>query len=218
MKDTVKIDLLVSALQVKILYLHYKSFKINSELRRLSKEINFNQANSSMRKRGELAYCAIDVITLFESYNSYAKDFFSHSKNIKLLDDDFKNKLSYVQKITANWKYVRNKIGGHVDFDTIIRFCDKYNYKGIFLGKNLEIDFKAILLLQMIESAVNSTLNKSRLFDDEICLTNLNDINIFVDKLNLDWLPCIKLLNQSFDFFKKVGLQNRLEVIRIESI
>lgn len=216
MKKSSNIELLISALQIKILYLHYKSFKINSEINRLSKEIDFYKLDLSKKIRGDLAYCAIDVISLFESYNSYTTNFFS--TKICPLDDDFKTKLGYVQKITSKWKHVRNKIGGHVDLDVIVKFCDRYDYKGIFLGRNLEVDFKAILLLKMIESAINCTLNKSKLFEAELSLTNIVDLNKFVDKLKLDWLPCIELLNQSFEFFKKVGLQNKLEVIRIESI
>lgn len=218
MKKSLKLNSIISALQVKILYLHYKSSKINTELRKLEGMINLDQPISSMKIRGEIAYCAIDVISLFESYNSFIKDFYSHSKEINLKDEIFKEKLRTVQKRTSNWKHVRNKIGGHVDFDTIVNFCEKYNYKGIFLGNNLEIDFKATLVLQMIESAINSTLNKSKLFKEELCLTDHNNITILVDKLNSDWLPCIQLLNQSFDFFQKVGLKNNLKVIKLESI
>lgn len=59
----------VSALQTKLLYLHFKSMKINDDIQRIN-SINFTDSSSkeSITKKGEVAYKSVDIISLFEGY------------------------------------------------------------------------------------------------------------------------------------------------------
>lgn len=68
----------------------------------------------------------------------------------------------------AQWKHVRNKLGGHLNIENITSICDKHNFKGVFISNFIEADFKAILLNMLVEESVNSSLNKSQLFEGKL--------------------------------------------------
>lgn len=209
----------ISAIQVKLLFLHFKSIKIIEDIRRTN-SIAFSDSASheAIKKRGEIAYSIIDIIALLESYNSFVSNIYNYKNIAKYLNSKLKSRLGNIQKSTAKWKHVRNKIGGHVDIKPILEFCDNYNYKGVFISNDLEADFKGILILQMIESAINSTLDKSKLFEGKIVLTNQSDLAKLVGKINEDWKPCLDLFGTIFKLLYKIGKKDKLKVIRKENI
>jgi hypothetical protein len=209
----------IAAIQVKLLFLHFKSLRINEDIERIN-SIQFPSPESreAIKKRGEIAYCIIEIIALFESYNSFVSNIYSYENISKYLDKKIKIRLGNIQKTTAKWKHVRNKIGGHIDIDSIQEFCEYYNYKGVFITNDLEADFKGILILQMIESAINSTLDKSKLFEKNIRLTVQTDLARLVSKINQDWKPCLDMFDDVFKLLYKIGKKDKLEVIGKEDI
>ena len=209
----------ISAIQVKILYLHFKSVKINEDIRRIDL-IQFSDPKSpeAIKKRGEIAYSIIDIIALFESYNSFVKNINNYKNITKYLNKKLRTRLENIKTSTARWKHVRNKMGGHVDIKPIQEFCEIYNYKGVFISNNLEADFKGILILQMIESAINNTLDKSKLFDSQIILTEQADLGRLISKINQDWKPCIDIFNDIFKLLYKIGKKDKLKLISKEDI
>jgi len=174
----------ISAIQVKLLFLHFKSIKINEDIQRIN-SISFSDPESpeAIKKKGEIAYCIIDIIALFESYNSFVRNINNYENIAKYLKRRLRRKLENIKISTAKWKHVRNKIGGHIDIKPIQEFCETYSYKGVFISNDLEADFKGILILQMIESAINSTLNKSKLFSKKVILTQESDLGKIISKI-----------------------------------
>lgn len=209
----------ISAIQIKLLFLHFKSVKINDNIRRIN-AISFPDINSSdaIKTRGEIAYDLIEIIALFEIYNSLISDVYKYQNISKHLNTNIRTKLNKVKKTTAKWKFVRNKIGGHIDIEPIQEFCDFNNYKGVFISNQLEVDFKGILILQMIESAINLTLDKSNLFQSELKLTDIADLNKLIRKINDDWLPCINLFSDFSKFLYAVGKKDKLKAITKEDV
>lgn len=204
----------ISAIQVKLLFLHFKSLKINEDIRRID-SISFTNPESpeAIKKKGEIPFCLIDIIALFESYNSLVRNINNYENIDKYLNRKLRRKLENIRISTAKWKHVRNKIGGHVDIKSIMEFCNVYDYKGVFISNDLEVDFKGILILQMIESAINSTLDKSRLFNNKVVLTENSDLVKVVDKINEDWGPCLEIFDDVFKLLYKIGKKDKLKVI-----
>ncbi len=209
----------ISAIQVKILYLHFKSIKINEEINRINSiQFNDNESPDAIKTKGELAYSIIDIIALFESYNSFVRNINNYENIAKYLNRKLRTKLENIKTSTAQWKHVRNKIGGHVDIKLIQEFCELYNYRGVFISNNLEADFKGILILQMIESAINNTLEKSKLFDRKLILTETADLGMLITKINQDWTPCKDIFNDIFKLLYKIGKYDKLNIISEEDI
>ena len=209
----------VSAIQVKLMYVHFRSIKINDDIMRInSMEFSDPTKPDAIKKKGELAYCIIDIIALFENYNSLVRNIYNYENIEKHLNRKLKSKLEIIRKITADWKHVRNKIGGHVDIKLIREFCEENNYNGVFISNEFEADFKGILILQMIESAINSTLSKSLLFDSNLKLTEPSDLGKLVSKIMEDWKPCVNLFKDVLEFLYKIGKKDKLKRINKEDI
>jgi hypothetical protein len=209
----------VSALQTKLMFLHFKSVKINDDIVRINSiEFPDPSTKESITKKGEIAFNMIDIIALFEGYWSFADNVFKYKNISAYLNSEVNSHLKEIRRRTEKWKHVRNKIGGHVDIKSVIEFCEKYNYKGVFISNELEADFKGVILLQMIESAVNTTLEKSHLFKSELNLTNQKNLSLLIDKINEDWWLCIKTFQVVSSFLYKMGKKDKLKQITKEDI
>ncbi|HEX9804987.1 MAG TPA: hypothetical protein VGA67_04860 [Candidatus Dojkabacteria bacterium] len=204
----------ISAIQIKLMYLHFKSVKINDSIRQ-NNNVQFENIESpeAIAHRGSLIYDIIDVITLFENYNSFVSDAMSTQYLSKKLNQKCREQLKEVNKVTQRWKHVRNKVGGHIDLNSIIEYCNRNNYKGIFLSNKLQADFKGVLLTQLLDAAFNSTLGKSKLFARRLDLMNPIDMRIFIGKFNQDWKICLDLFNPLFEDLYTIGKKEKLEVI-----
>jgi len=204
----------ISAIQIKLQYLHYKSLKINEEISRI-RSIEFQNPASpeAIKTKGEFSFCAIDIISLFEGYNSFASNVLNDKFISRKLKPNLKLQIEEIKDLTNKWKHVRNKIGGHLDIKVIKSFCDRYNYKGVFITDYLEADFKGVILLQMIESAINNTLGKSHLFENEINLISFEGLEIFLSKINEDWKKCFQLYYALFTFLYEIGKEEKMNQI-----
>lgn len=201
------------------MYIHYKTRKINENIERIN-ALTFEEPKSpeAFSKHGERMYDVIDVITLFENYHSLINDILKRKLLSSKLSPKAREELKEVRKITNKWKHVRNKIGGHLELGTIREFCEKYNYKGVFISDNLEADFKGVLLLMMVESAINSTNKKSHLFSKELQLTQSNDLRLFITKFMADWAKCLFLFKTILEFLYGLGKLEKLKTLSIEEI
>jgi len=204
----------ISAIQIKLQYLHYKSLKINEEINRI-RSIKFPNPKcpESITAKGEFSFCTIDIISLFEGYNSLANNVLNDKFIARNLRPDLKLQIEEIKDLTNNWKHVRNKIGGHLDIKVIKSFCDRYAYRGVFITDYLEADFKGVILLQMIESAINNTLSKSHLFEKEINLISFEGLEIFLTKINEDWKKCFQLYSALFSFLYEIGKNEKMNQI-----
>lgn len=209
----------ISAIQVKLLFLHFKSLKINREIEQIkATSDSLNSIEERIVSNGDIAYSLIDIISSFESYNSLASNFFKYENMTKHLNSSVKRILGGIQKTTGPWMHVRNKIGGHIDIDPILEFCDAYNYKGVFISNKLKADFKGVLILQMIESAINITLHKSKLFDDKLILTDTSSLNKLITRINKDWKFCLDIFEPLSKFLYKIGKKDKLKKITSEDV
>jgi len=113
----------ISAIQIKVLYLHFKSVKINEDLTRIN-SLQFPDPSKpeAIKQKGEIAYDIIDIVALFENYNSLVGDIFKLKNIEQKLPISLKEELNTLKKVTSKWKYVRNKIGGHIDLEPIQEF------------------------------------------------------------------------------------------------
>ncbi|MEZ4883715.1 MAG: hypothetical protein R3E32_03170 [Chitinophagales bacterium] len=209
----------ISSIQVKLMYLHFKTIKINDSISRV-KSLKFEDLKTpkAIASKGELTYDIIDVIILFENYHSLTDKLLKKNHLATLMPEELRLELKELRKVMSKWKHVRNKIGGHLDLDVIEEFCEKYNYKGVFISQNLEADFKGILLLMMLESAINSTNDKSNLFNEELTLTKPLDLNRFIAKFMTDWRLCLNIFKPVQEFLYSLGKSEKLSLITKEDI
>lgn len=209
----------VSAVQTKMLYLHYKTIKINSNIRRIvAMPFGNYESPEAITTRGEITYDLIDAVALFENYYSFTQDFNRLNTLIQKAPKRLIEQLRQVKRSTARWKHVRNKIGGHVDIEPVVEFCKNKNYQGVFISNHLEADFKGILLVQMLEAAVNSTMNKSKLFDNQLVLTQPKDLARLISAVNSDWTLCLELFNPVLEFLYEVGKKEKMDSISLDDV
>ena len=201
------------------MFLHFKSIKINEDIERInSSGSGDNKSPESIKANGDIAYDIIDIIAIFESYDSLVGDIFNSISIKSHLTKELQNELGNLRAATTKWKHVRNKIGGHVDIEPIKEFCNAHNYKGVFISNQLEADFKGILILRMIESAINSTIDKSKLFDQKIALTTPEGLSNLVQRINIDLSLCLNIFHSLSKFLYGIGKQEKLRSITAEDI
>ena len=209
----------VSSIQIKVLYLHFRSVKINADIERINSTYQGNPKSAeAIEGKGEIAFDIVDIISLFENYNSLVNDIYKFESISRKLTSELRRELNDLRNATSKWKYIRNKIGGHLDIEPIQKFCLTYNYSGVFISNELEADFKGILLLQMIESAINSTLVKSKLFENQLTLTTPQDLNKLIVKLHSDWKLCFDIFHSLMRFLYSIGKDEKLKAIAKEDI
>ena len=204
----------ISSIQIKVLYLHFKSIKINADIERINSTYNGNpESSETIKGKGDIAFDIIDIISLFENYNSLVGDIYNFENVGQKLTPELRNELGALRKSTSKWKHARNKLGGHLDIEPIQEFCANYNYNGVFISNQLEADFKGVLILQMIAAAINSTLNNSKLFDSKLNLTNSEDLNKLILKINEDWKMCLDIFHSLIKFLYDIGKVEKLKSI-----
>jgi len=204
----------VSGIQVKSLYLHFKTIKMNNSIERINSLRFENIATpEAISAKGEIIYDVIDAITLFENYHSLCDDVLKSPNLGPILTSGLSNYLKSARKKMSQWKHIRNELGGHLNLEIIENFCEKHNYKGVFISNHLEADFKGVLLKMMLESAINETLEKSKLFEGTIRLTNFSDLEKFMDLFMSDWEVVLHLFTKLNEFIYQIGKKQKLEII-----
>ncbi|MBT7093600.1 MAG: hypothetical protein HN936_10160, partial [Bacteroidetes bacterium] len=160
--------------------------------------------------KGEILYDVIDAITLFENYHSLCDDVLQSKTLGPSLPEKLVKYLKLTRKKMAQWKHVRNNLGGHLNLDVIRGICEFHNYRGVFVSNHLEADFKGVLLNMMLGKAVNETMSKSKLFVKEIDLTNPGDLNEFITLFMADWRITLDLFSKLNEFLYKIGRKEKM--------
>jgi len=209
----------ISGIQIKSLYLHFKTVRINESIERINSLKFKNPATpKAIAAKGEILYDVIDAITLFESYHSLCDNVLKSPTLGPNLSLDLSQYLKITRKKMAQWKHVRNNIGGHLKLQVIQGICEKHNYKGVFISNHLEADFKGILLNMMLGNAVNETLEESNLFEQEIELTKPSDLNKFINLFMNDWKLVLNLYLKLNEFLYEIGKEDKMKLIGPDDI
>ncbi len=190
----------IAALQVKMLHIQLRMRKIYEDQKIINEKMNNFKSNRELIKGSNTTiYSSIDMIITMEHLHQLVSDIFATKEITQHFDKEMYKILNSTRDITKKWKYVRNKIGGHIDMDVAEDFCEKHNFKGVFISEDLETDLSAINML-LLESAINSARKSSDIFGRDLELKNnlAGEIGIFVNKLNSDW-------NTAFAYFKPLS-------------
>jgi hypothetical protein len=209
----------VSAIQIKSLYLHFKTIRINDSIKRINSQKFKNPSSpQAIANKGEIIYDIIDAISLFEHYHSLCDLLLQSPLLSRNLPPDLSSYLKLARKKMSQWKHVRNKLGGHLDIHVVKELCEEHNYKGVFISNHLEADFKGILLNMMLTNAINATLEKSKLFEKEVDLTNGKELADFISKFMGDWKIALDLFPKINKFLYDIGKEEKLRMIGPEDI
>ena len=203
----------VAAIQVKMLHLQFRMKKIYEDQKLLNAKLeSFKTPREVIKGMNNAAYSAIDMLISFEHMFQLVNDIFNTPELKDRLDQSTIQLLGNVRKIAQKWKHVRNKLGGHIDIEIAEKFCEKYNYFGVFLSDDLEADIGMLNML-LIESAVNTVRDKSDIFGRELDLKNNGvgpEIKLFVDKLNNDWNEVFSYFKPLMEFLYEVGKKEKM--------
>ncbi|GAJ07230.1 unnamed protein product, partial [marine sediment metagenome] len=124
----------VAAIQVKMLHLQYRMMKIYEDQSLLNqKKAKFKSNREKIRGLTNSAYSLIDMLITMEHAYQLMKDFFAADELTQHFDKDVYSLLNNVKKISGKWKYVRNKLGGHIDFQVVEDMCNEHNFE-VFLS------------------------------------------------------------------------------------
>ncbi len=143
-------------------------------------------------------YSTVDMLITMEHLYQLINDIFNTKELRQYFKKDHYETLNNTKKVTEKWKYVRNKLGGHIDLESVENFCKKYNFKGVFLSEDLECDVAALNMM-LIESAVNSSRASRDIFGRDLDFKNnlVDEVKIFIEQLNKDW-------NEAFTYFEVI--------------
>jgi len=179
----------VSAIVIKMLHLQFRMKKIFDDQQALNQQ-TFESNREKIKGLGPAAYSFIDMLISFEHVATMMSDIFNTPEiRGKLATSDYKI-LNRTKDIAKTWRYVRNKLGGHVDLDTVIRICETHNFIGVPLSEDLETDISVYNFL-LIESAMNITRSSSDIMGRDIdCRANglPEETRVLVERLNKDWV------------------------------
>lgn len=216
----------IAAIHVKLFHLWFRVKKISDDKESLKKKnsealMKFKSGALMEFKSKELmkfihavkytVYALIDQVIAMEHISCLICDIFD-SKTIKpYLNKDDTTLLNKIKKVTKKWRFVRNKLGGHIDSTMVEEMCKLYDFKGIFLSDNNEAD-GTILNIMLIIQAINSTRKSNDIFGRDLDIKkDFSDIPTFIDELNGDWDT---VTNNSFEYLMnllyKIGMKEKL--------
>ncbi len=146
-----------------------------------------------------------------EHVHQLMKDFFSIDELTQHFNKETYSLLSNVKKISEKWKYVRNKLGGHIDFKAVEDMCNKHNYKGVFLSKDLETDL-GVLNMLLIENAINTSRKSRDIFGRDIEMKNdlPGEAEVIVNRLNDDWNTVFAYFKPLMELIYKAGKEEKI--------
>ncbi len=200
----------VAAIQVKMLHLQYRMKKIFED-QALLNEKKFGSNREKIRGLTNSAYSLIDMLITMEHAHQLMKDFFATDELTQYFDKEVYKQLNIVKKTSEKWKYVRNKLGGHIDSQMVEDMCNEHNFKGVFLSEDLETDV-GVLNMLLIESAVNASRNSNDIFGRKLEMkANLvGEAEILVNKLNEDWNTVFNNFYPLMELIYKAGKKEKI--------
>ena len=204
----------VAAIQVKMLHLQFRMKKIRDE------QLLINKKKSQFKSNRDACcglinstYLLIDKLIIMEYAYQLMKDFFATDELTQYFNKDTYVLLNNVKKVSEKWKNVRNKIGGHIDIKVAEDMCNKHNYKGVFLSKDLETDV-GILNMLLIESAVNAARRSQDIFgrDLEMKKKIVDEAKVLITELDSDWAIVFNCFKPLMELIYKVGKEEKILV------
>jgi len=200
----------VAAIQVKMLHLQYRMKKIFED-QALLNEKTFKSNREKIRGLINSAYSLIDMLITMEHAHQLMKDFFATDELTQYFDKDVYTLLNNVKKISEKWKYVRNKLGGHIDSRVVEDMCNEHNFKGVFLSKDLETDV-GVLNMLLIESAVNAARKSHDIFGRNLEMKHnlAPEAEVLVNKLNEDWNTVFNYFEPLMKLIYKAGKEEKI--------
>lgn len=204
----------IAAIQLKMLHLQFRMKKIFDDQKRLNESLPPNCPPREVIKRmNNAVYSAIDMIIVFEHMFKLANEIFNTQEIKNKFDMELTKIVGTVRSISHKWKPVRNKLGGHIDLAVAEEVCKKHGYAGVFISEDLEADL-GVLNMLLIESAVNSVNNQSKIFDTPLDLKTNGiavEIKRFVDTLNKDWHQVFSYFEPLMKYLYDVGKKEKME-------
>ena len=202
----------VAAIQVKMLHLQFRMKKIYEDQSMLNeKKVKCKTNREIIRGLTNSAYTLIDMLTTMEHAHQLMKDFLDTEELKKHFAKSTYEMLNNVKKISEKWKYVRNKLGGHIDSQVVEDMCKEHNFKGVFLSNDLETDV-GVLNMLLIESAVNAARKSGDIFGRDLEMKqNLSgEAEVLVTKLNEDWNTVFSYFLPLMDLMYKAGKEEKI--------
>lgn len=202
----------VAAIQVKMLHLQFRMKKIYEDQSLINqKKVDSKSNREKIRTLSNSAYSLIDMLVTMEHAHQLMNDFFSVDELRQYFNKNTYSLLNNVKKISEKWKYVRNKLGGHIDFNVVVNMCNEHNFKGVFLSQDLETDVSVLNML-LIESAINAARNSHDIFGRNLVMkTNLvGETKELVNKLNEDWNIIFSYFEPLMKLIYKAGKDEKL--------
>jgi len=178
----------VAAVVIKMLHLQFRMKKIFEDQRALNESV-FSSNRGKIRGLGPAAYSFIDMLVSFEHVETLMSDIFATPEIREQLGDAEYKILNRTRDISKTWRFVRNKLGGHVDLEIIVKACETHGFIGVPLSNDLETDLSVYNCL-LIEAAMNETRSSSDIMarDIDIKQNGLgNELNNLVTVINKDW-------------------------------
>lgn len=204
----------VAAVQFKMLHIHFRAIKIHEEQERLNQQTFIDNRDKIKRMRNA-AYSCIDMIISMEHIVEVINDLLATPELRNKFDRDVYVVLNASKKAAEQWKPVRNRIGGHVCIEAIEEFCDKHNYRGVFLSDDLETDLGPLNILA-IESALNLARQSCDIFKRDLCL--MEEMQLFVERLNQDWGVALAYFEPTMEFLYRVGKTEKFTAAQADDV
>ncbi len=203
----------VAAIEVKMLHLQFRMKKIFEDQKLLNSQQSDLKGNrETIKGMNNAAYSFIDMLVTMENLYQLVNDIFATPEIRQRFNKDMYQLLNNTKKLTQKWKPVRNKLGGHIDIEIVEQFCEKHNYKGVFITDDLEADL-GVLNMLMIESAVNSARNVSDIFERDLNLKQNGipqEMKLLVDTINKDWNTAFGYFEPMMKFIYEIGKKEKL--------
>jgi hypothetical protein len=112
----------VAAIEVKMLHLQFRMKKIFEDQKLLNSQLPNLKGNREIIKgMNNASYSFIDMLVTMENLYQLVNDIFATSEIRERFTKDIYQLLNKTKKLTQKWKPVRNKLGGHIDIQLLLR-------------------------------------------------------------------------------------------------
>ena len=210
----------VAAVQVKMMHIQYRLKKIHDDQEIINEKLkNITTNRDILREIGTTVYSTVDMLITMEHLYQLTNDIFSTTELTQHFNKKIYQIINNTKKIAKKWKFVRNKLGGHIDINTVEDFCDKHNFKGVFISDDFECDVSALNMI-LIESAVNSARSSYDIFARDLDLRKdlPGEMKLLVDELNKDWNEAFLYFEPLMKLMYKVGKKEKISWAGINNL
>jgi hypothetical protein len=191
----------VAAIEMKMLYLQYRAIKIIKDQKTLE-SVQISNNRERIKQGRDSVFNTVDIIITMEYIAGLINDLLATPELRDKFDENMYKLLNRSKKAAVRWRSVRNHIGGHLNIEAIEGICIKYNFKGVFLSKDLDCD-AAVLNMLMIQGAINQARKTEDIFGRDINL--LKDAQIFNQQIDSDWEVALEFFEPTLKFLYDFG-------------